>query len=72
LLTDTALTRLDVDALLVELLDRIRNVLQAGPAAVLLLEAGSQELVARAARRIEEEILYVGPLGLDDPTDGRP
>jgi phosphoserine phosphatase RsbU/P len=56
LLTDTALTRLDVEALLVELLDRIRDVLQADTAAVLLLEAGSQELVARAARGIEEEI----------------
>ena len=56
LLTDTALTRLDVEGLLVELLDRVRHVLAADTAAVLLLETGSQELVARAARGLEEEV----------------
>jgi serine phosphatase RsbU (regulator of sigma subunit) len=56
ILTDTALARLDVEALLVELLDRVRDVLQADTAAVFLLESGSQELVARAARGVEDEV----------------
>ena len=56
LLTDTALSRLDVEAVQLELLDRVRDTLQADTAAVLLLESGTQELVARAARGIEEEV----------------
>jgi hypothetical protein len=56
ILTDIALARLDVESLLVELLDRVRDVLQADTAAVLLLESGTQELVARAARGIEDEV----------------
>jgi sigma-B regulation protein RsbU (phosphoserine phosphatase) len=56
ILTDTALTRLDVEAFLVELLDRVRDVIHADTAAILLLEAGTQDLVARAARGIEEEV----------------
>jgi hypothetical protein len=56
LLTDVALTQLDVEAFLVELLDRVRDTLQAETAAVLLLEPGGQELAARAARGIEEEV----------------
>jgi serine phosphatase RsbU (regulator of sigma subunit) len=55
-LTDSALTRLDVDDLLVELLDRVRDMLGADTAAILLLDEGSDELVARAARGIEEEV----------------
>jgi phosphoserine phosphatase RsbU/P len=55
-LTDTALARLDVEAVQVELLDRVRDTLRADTAAVLLLESGTQELVARAARGIEEEV----------------
>jgi hypothetical protein len=55
-LTDTSLGRLDIETLLVELLDRVRDVLQADTAAILLLEPGSGELVARAARGIEEEV----------------
>ena len=54
--TDTALGRLDVEELLIELLDRVRGMLDADTAAVLLLEEGTQELVARAARGIEEEV----------------
>ena len=55
-LTDTALTRLDVDALLVELLERVREILDVDTAAVLLLDEGSEELVARAACGIENEV----------------
>ena len=55
-LTDSGLTQLDVDDLLVELLARVREVLSADTAAVLLLDEASQELVATAARGIEEEV----------------
>jgi sigma-B regulation protein RsbU (phosphoserine phosphatase) len=55
-LTDTALNRLDVDDLLVELLDRVREILDADTAAVLLLDTVSGQLVARAACGIEEEV----------------
>jgi phosphoserine phosphatase RsbU/P len=55
-LTDTALARLDVEDLLGELLDRVRDILDADTAAVLLVEEASNELVARAARGIEEEV----------------
>jgi len=55
-LTDTALSALDVDDLLVELLNRVRDILDADTAAVLLLDEGSGELVARAACGIEEEV----------------
>jgi sigma-B regulation protein RsbU (phosphoserine phosphatase) len=56
LLTDSALIRLDVDDLLDELLNRVREIFAADTAAVLLLDEASQELVARAARGIEEEV----------------
>jgi putative methionine-R-sulfoxide reductase with GAF domain len=55
-LTDTALTRLDVDEFLTELLARVRDMLDVDTAAVLLLDANSEELVARAASGIEEEV----------------
>jgi putative methionine-R-sulfoxide reductase with GAF domain len=55
-LTDSALTRLDLDDLLVELLNRVREILAADTAVVLLLDEASQELVARAACGIEEEV----------------
>src|SRR4051812_32152637 len=55
-LTDTALAHLDVEALLDELLDRIREVLDVDTAAVLLLDASGRRLVATAARGIEEEV----------------
>jgi sigma-B regulation protein RsbU (phosphoserine phosphatase) len=54
--TDTALARLDVEDLLSELLGRIRAVLNADTAAVLLCDAGSDVLVARAACGLEEEV----------------
>jgi phosphoserine phosphatase RsbU/P len=54
--TDTTLARLDVDDLLSELLARIRSVLDVDTAAVLLRDRGSDELVARAACGLEEEV----------------
>jgi putative methionine-R-sulfoxide reductase with GAF domain len=55
-LTDVTLAPLDVDALLVELLGRVREIVDADTAAVLLLDEGAGELVARAASGIEEEV----------------
>ncbi len=54
--TDVSLTKLDVDDLLVELLYRVRAVLDADTAAVLLRRHGSDDLVARAACGLEEEV----------------
>jgi sigma-B regulation protein RsbU (phosphoserine phosphatase) len=55
-LIDSSLTRLDFDDMLVALLDRVRKVLEADTAAILLLDEESQMLVARAASGIEEEV----------------
>jgi len=55
-ITDTALSRLDAESLLTELLDRAKEVLQADTAAVLLLDNSSRELVATAASGLEEEV----------------
>jgi sigma-B regulation protein RsbU (phosphoserine phosphatase) len=54
--TDTALARLEVEDLLSELLARIRSVLDVDTAAVLLRDSGSDELVARAACGLGEEV----------------
>ena len=56
LVTDITLGQLDVDALLLELLNRVRQIFDADTAAVLLLDEGSGQLVARAACGIEEEV----------------
>jgi phosphoserine phosphatase RsbU/P len=55
-ITDTALSRLDAESLLTELLDRAKEVLQADTAAVLLLDPSSRELIATAASGLEEEV----------------
>ena len=55
-ITDTALSRLDDRDLLAELLDRIREILQADTAAVLLLDFSSGQLIATAAAGLEEEV----------------
>jgi phosphoserine phosphatase RsbU/P len=55
-ITDTALSRLDAESLLAELLDRTKDILQADTAAVLLLDRAARELVATAASGLEEEI----------------
>jgi phosphoserine phosphatase RsbU/P len=54
--TDSALGRLAVEDLLGELLDRIRMILDADTAAVLLVDRNSGHLVATAARGLEEEV----------------
>ncbi|HEX2054664.1 MAG TPA: SpoIIE family protein phosphatase [Actinomycetota bacterium] len=55
-LTDAALAHLTVESLLDELLTRIRQLLRADTAAVLLLDEPNAELVATAAKGIEEEV----------------
>jgi serine phosphatase RsbU (regulator of sigma subunit) len=54
--SDADLAHLDVDDLLVELLDRIRSILDADTAAVLLRDGDSPYLVARASLGLEEEV----------------
>jgi serine phosphatase RsbU (regulator of sigma subunit) len=54
--TDTALGHLAVADLLVELLRRVRAILDADTAAVLLLDGSGRQLVATAACGLEEEV----------------
>lgn len=54
--TDAALTRLDVEALLDELLLRVRDALEVDTAAVLLIDEARESLVATAASGLEEEV----------------
>jgi signal transduction histidine kinase len=54
--TDAALAHLDLNALLQELLPRIRELLAVDTTAILLLDPPTNELVARAAVGIEEEV----------------
>ena len=55
-LSDPALSELGLDELLDELLDRVRDALGVDTVAILLLDRAANELVARAARGIEEEV----------------
>ena len=61
--TDAALAHLEVNELLHVLLPRIRDILRTDTCAVLLLDEQTQELVARAALGIEEEVGVRIPLG---------
>lgn len=54
--TDAALSRLDEYSLLNALLERVKTVLRADTAAVLLLDEHAGQLVATAASGIEEEV----------------
>ena len=54
--TDAALAHLDLDELLAALLDRISEALESDTCAFLLLDERSGELIARAAKGIEEEV----------------
>jgi signal transduction histidine kinase len=56
LITDAALAHLDLDELLAELLTRIRDILETDTAAVLMLDERRDELVARSAVGLEEEV----------------
>jgi putative methionine-R-sulfoxide reductase with GAF domain len=54
--TDSALAHLDIEDLLDELLERVRELLGVDTAAVLLLDPSGRQLVIAAAKGIEEEI----------------
>ncbi|MGH8937298.1 MAG: GAF domain-containing protein [Acidimicrobiia bacterium] len=54
--TEATLARLDLDDLLGELLDRVRDILRVDTAAVLLMDPAGRHLVATAAKGIEEEV----------------
>ena len=54
--TDAALAYLPLDALLDQLLTRVTEILDVDTAAILLLENEGRQLVARAAKGIEEEV----------------
>lgn len=54
--TDATLSRLEVSDMLDELLDRVRDLLNADTAAILTLDDLSRELVATSARGLEEEV----------------
>jgi PAS domain S-box-containing protein len=54
--TDVALAHLSLDQLLVELLNRVRDAMTADTVAILLLESEGDELVAWAAKGLEEEV----------------
>jgi phosphoserine phosphatase RsbU/P len=55
-ITDAEMSRLDDGDFLAELLDRVKGILRADTAAVLLLDFGSEQLVAAAAAGLEEEV----------------
>jgi anti-sigma regulatory factor (Ser/Thr protein kinase)/putative methionine-R-sulfoxide reductase with GAF domain len=55
-LSDPALSELGLDEFLDELLVRVHDALAVDTVAILLLDRESQELVARAAKGIEEEV----------------
>ncbi|MEV4118656.1 GAF domain-containing SpoIIE family protein phosphatase [Micromonospora sp. NPDC049645] len=55
-ITDTALSVLNIAELLDELLERVRDLLKVDTATILLLEEHTDELVATAAKGLEEEV----------------
>ena len=56
LVTEAALTYLDLDDLLTELLERISSIMGSDTAAILLVEDDRETLAARAAKGLEEEV----------------
>jgi phosphoserine phosphatase RsbU/P len=54
--TDAAMSERDVSGMMDELLDRVREVLNADTAAILMLDVHARQLVATAAKGLEEEV----------------
>ena len=69
--TDASLSRLDASDMLDELLDRVRDLLGVDTAAILMLDVHSRQLVATAARGIEDEVLQGVRIGLGQGFAGR-
>jgi phosphoserine phosphatase RsbU/P len=55
-ITDAELSRLDAEDLLVKLLERVKVIMNADTAAVLLIDRSGTQLVATAASGLEEEV----------------
>ncbi|MCM4084148.1 PP2C family protein-serine/threonine phosphatase [Paractinoplanes hotanensis] len=70
-LTDATLSRLEVADLLDELLERVRDVLDADTAAILLLDPHAQELAVTAAKGLEEEVRRGVRIAVGDGFAGR-
>ncbi|GGK33445.1 hypothetical protein GCM10010124_27720 [Pilimelia terevasa] len=71
MITDAALSRLDASGLLDELLDRLRELLVVDTAAILVLDAHARQLVAAAAKGLEEEVWEGFRVGVGDGFAGR-
>ena len=69
--TDSNLANMSVEDLLVELLDRVVDLLKVDTCAVLLVDPSSQQLVATAARGIEEEVRQGFRVPIGDGFAGR-
>ena len=54
--TEASLAHLEIDELLDTLLERVREILEVDTAAILLIDRSSREMVATAAKGIEEEV----------------
>lgn len=54
--TDASLAHLEIDELLDTLLERVREILEADTAAILLIDRSSREMVATAAKGLEDEV----------------
>lgn len=70
-IADAALSRLGVEELLAELLDRTRDLLDADTAVILLVDSTGTELVATAAKGLEEEVQQGFRLRVGDGFAGR-
>src|SRR5262245_10853606 len=68
-ITDAALSRLDDQEFLAQLLDRVKDVLRVDTAAILLLDR--TELIATAAAGLEEEVRQGVRIPLDSGFAGR-
>src|SRR5581483_2929435 len=55
-LSDPSLAEMSLEELLDELLDRVRDALEVDTVAILLFDEETNQLVARAAKGIEEEV----------------
>jgi sigma-B regulation protein RsbU (phosphoserine phosphatase) len=54
--TDASLSQLGLEDLLAELLERVRELVQADTAAILLIDSSGTELIATAASGLEQEV----------------
>ncbi|MFB4313902.1 PP2C family protein-serine/threonine phosphatase [Actinomadura sp. 21ATH] len=70
-ITDEAFMHMDVEELLDTLLERVRQILRVDTAVVLLLDRQAQQLVATAARGIEEEVTQAAHVPVGQGFAGR-